>query len=127
MRMLDKLDLSDTQRTSIHQMMHESFEQARPEMQALRQKREALEAATPGSSAYQSAADQLADAEANAARQRVARRAALRTKIYGALTPEQRTRLASLRAERKAKMQKWRSEHPRHHSTARPASATSSG
>jgi len=127
MRMLDELGLSDAQRTSIHQMMQESFGQARPEMQALRQKREALDAATPGSSAYQSAANELADAEANAARQRVARRAALRAKIYGVLTSEQRTQLASLRADRKAKMQQWRSEHPRHPSSDQPAPAASSG
>lgn len=127
MRMLDKLNLSDTQRTNIHQMMHESFEQARPEMQALRQKREALEAATPDSSTYQSAANELADAEANAARQRVARQAALRAKIYGVLTSEQRTQLASLRADRKAKMQQWRSEHPRHSSSDEPAPSASSG
>lgn len=126
MRMLDKLNLSDTQRTSIHQMMRESFEQARPEMRALRQKREALEAATPGSSAYHNAANELADAEAHAARQRVSRRTALRAKIYGVLTSEQRTRLASLRAERKAKMQQWRSEHPRH-SSSEPAPTASSG
>ena len=126
MRMLDKLNLSDTQRTSIHQMMQESFGQARPEMQALRQKRDALEAATPGSSAYQSAANELADAEADAARQRVIRRAALHAKVYGVLTSEQRTQLASLRAERKAKMQQWRSGHPRHRASDEPAPAASS-
>lgn len=127
MHMLGKLDLSDTQRTSIRQMMHDSFEQARPEVQALRQKREALEAATPGSSAYRSATDELASAEANAARQRVVREATLRTRIYGVLTEQQRTQLASLRAERKARMQQWRSGHPRHHSTGAPASAASGG
>jgi Spy/CpxP family protein refolding chaperone len=127
MHMLDKLDLSDTQRTSIHQMMRDSFEQARPEMQALRQKRDAFEAATPGSSAYRSAADELAGAEANVARQRVTREAALRTRIHGVLTAQQRTQLASLRAERKARMQQWRSGHPQHHSTGAPASAASSG
>lgn len=126
MRMLDKLNLSDAQRNSIRQMTRESFEQARPEMQALRQKREALEAATPGSSAYQTATNELATAEANAARERVGREAALRTRIYGVLSPEQRTRLASLRAAREAKMQQWRSEHRRHSSGA-PAPAASSG
>jgi Spy/CpxP family protein refolding chaperone len=127
MHMLGKLDLSDTQRTSIRQMMRNSFEQTRPEMQALRQKREALEAATPGSSEYRSATDELASAEANAARQRVVREATLRTRIYGVLTEQQRTQLASLRAERKARMQQWRSGHPRHHSTGAPASAASGG
>lgn len=124
MRMLDELGLSDAQRTSIQQMMHESFEQARPEMQALRQKRMAWEAATPGSSAYQRAVDDLAAAEANAARQRVVRHAALRTRIYGVLTPQQRTRLASMRAEHETRMQQWRSDHGKH--SPAPASAGSS-
>lgn len=127
MHMLHKLDLSDAQQTSIRQMMHDSFEQARPEMQALRQKRDALDAAMPGSSAYQSATDELASAEANAARQRVVRDAELRTRIYGVLTAQQRTQLASMRTERKARMQQWRSERPRHHSTGAPASAASGG
>lgn len=125
MRMLHKLNLSDTQRTNIRQMVHESFEQARPEMQALRQKREAWEAATPGSSAYRSAAEDLATAEANAARQRVVRRAALRARIYGLLTSRQRNQLANLRAEHQARMQQWRSGHRRHSSGAPAPAATS--
>ncbi len=126
MRMLDKLGLSATQRADIRRMMQESFEQARPEMQVLRQKREAWEAATPGSSAYQRAADELAAAEANAARQRVVRQAALRARIHGVLTAQQRTRLASLRAQHRERMQQWRRGHPRHSSDV-PASADSSG
>lgn len=125
MGVLDKLDLTDTQRDNIRQMMHQSFTQARPEMQALREKREAFAAATPGSSDYQAAANELATAEANAARERITREAALRTKVYGTLTAKQRTELAKLRTEHKARMRQWKSEHM-HRSGMPPAPASSS-
>jgi len=99
MGMLDQLDLTDTQRTSI--------------MQALRQKKLAFESATPGSSAYQTATDDLAQAESNAARARVLRQAELHTKIYNELTPAQRTKLASIRSQREAKIKQWRESHVR--------------
>jgi Spy/CpxP family protein refolding chaperone len=127
MGVLDKLDLTDTQRANIRQMMHHSFEQARPEMQALRKQREAFAATTPGSSDYQSAAGNLATAEANAARERVTREAALRSKIYDTLTVKQRADLAKLRSERKTQMQQWRTQHMHHHSGTAPASASSAG
>jgi Spy/CpxP family protein refolding chaperone len=123
MGILDKLDLTSTQRDNIRQMMHQSFEQARPEMQALRGKRQAFAAATPGSSDYRTATSALAAAEANAARGRVTREAALRTRIYDSLTPAQRTKLAKLRADHRARMQQWKSKHMHHHMA--PASASS--
>jgi protein CpxP len=126
MRELNKLDLTATQRTDIQQMMHQSRTEAQPQMQALMQKRMAFENATPGSAGYQSAADQLAQAEGQAAQERVTRYATLRTKIYNELTPEQRTQLASLRSERQARMQKWHAKRTAD-KTATPASATTAG
>ncbi|HJR14978.1 MAG TPA: Spy/CpxP family protein refolding chaperone [Rhodanobacteraceae bacterium] len=113
--MFDQLDLSATQRTSVQQLFQQNFEQARPEMQALRQKQAAFENATPGSTAYQSAANDLAQAESNAAHARVLRQAELRTKIYNLLTPEQRTQYATLRAQHEAKMKQWRGSHMHMH------------
>lgn len=110
MDMLRKLDLTDTQRTDIKRMMREEHDQAKPEMQALMEKRMAFENATPGTPEYQTAAQQLAQAEAQAAQTRVTRHAAMRTKIYNELTPEQRTKLASLRSEHQSRMQDWRSK-----------------
>ncbi|HEX5954076.1 MAG TPA: Spy/CpxP family protein refolding chaperone [Rhodanobacteraceae bacterium] len=108
MHMFDKLNLSDSQRTSVQQLFQQSFEQARPEMQALQQKQAAFQNATPGSAAYQSAANDLAQAESNAARDRVLRQAELHTKIYNLLTPEQRTQYATLRAQHETGMKRWR-------------------
>lgn len=123
MGVLSQLDLSSTQKTAIKQMMRQSFEQARPEMQSLMQKREAFQSATPGSSAYQSATTALASAESTAASQRVTREAALRTNIYNQLTSAQRTKLASLQAEHRQKMQAWRAK--RMQQRAAPTSSAS--
>lgn len=107
----DQLNLSDAQRAQIKQLTEQNFAQAKPQMQALRQARKAFEAAAPGSADYQTAASNLAEAEADAARTRTANRANLRAQIYQLLTPEQRTQLASLQAERKAQKQQWRESH----------------
>jgi Spy/CpxP family protein refolding chaperone len=123
MKLLDQLNLSDTQRTSVHQLFQQNFEQARPEMQTLRQKRMAFDNATPGSSAYQSAANDLAQAESNAAHAQVLRQAELRTRIYNLLTPEQRTQYATLHAQHQAKMKQWRESHMQKRSGNAPASS----
>lgn len=122
---LSKLDLTATQRTNIQQMMREDHAQSRPEMQALMQKRTAFENATAGSTGYQTAAEQLAQAEGQAAQSRVTRQAAMRTKIYNMLTAQQRTQLATLRSQRQARMQKWRANHAAKNG-ANPAPAAAS-
>jgi Spy/CpxP family protein refolding chaperone len=128
MGMLDQLNLTDAQHTSIRELRQQSFTAARPAMQTLRQQRMAFERATPGSADYQTAANTLAQAEADAAHAQVLREADLRSKIYNVLTPAQRTQLASLKEQRKARMQKWREAHTRHTMTppGAPAPATSS-
>lgn len=123
MSMLDQLNLTDSQRTSVHQLMRQSFQEARPAVQTLRQKRMAFENATPGSAEFQTAANALAQAESSAAHARVLHQAELRTKIYNLLTPAQRTQLASLRAQHEAKMKQWRESHMQRHSTNAPASS----
>lgn len=120
--MYSKLNLSDAQRTQIKQLEKQSFAQAKPQMQSLRQARQAFAAATPGTSAYQTAASNMAEAEADAARSRATRRADTRAQIYQLLTPAQRTQLASMRAERQAKMQQWKAS--RQQNAAPQGSAT---
>jgi Spy/CpxP family protein refolding chaperone len=109
--MYEQLNLSDAQRSQIQQLVKQNFAQAKPQMQALRQARQAFEAAAPGTADYQTAASNLAEAEADAARTRTTNRANLRAQIYELLTPAQRTQLASLQAERKAQRQQWRESH----------------
>lgn len=110
--LFDQLGLTDAQRTSVRQLMQQNFQQARPELQALQQKRVAFDNATPGTSQFQSAANDLAQSESSAAHAQVLRQADLRTKIYNLLTSEQRTKLASLVKQRQQEMQQRRSAAP---------------
>lgn len=102
---LDELDLTDKQKDSVREMVQQSMAQARPEIEALQQKRMRLENATPGTSQYKAAANDLANAESAAVRTQVLRQADLGTRIYGLLTAEQRTKFAQLRAQREQQMQ----------------------
>lgn len=122
-RMYDQLNLSDAQRTQIKQLTQQDFAQAKPQMQALRQARQAFEAATPGTSDYQTAASNLAEAEADAARTRTTNLANLRAQVYQVLTPAQRTQLASLRAQHKAEMKQRRESHMQGGDDAAPDSS----
>lgn len=118
-----KLGLSDAQRAQIKQLTRQDFAQMKPQMQNLRQARQAFESATPGTAAYQTAASNLAEAEADAARSRASNRAALRAQIYQLLTPAQRTQLANIKARHVARIQQWqqfKQEHPLPASPAAP-------
>lgn len=110
--LFDQLGLTDAQRSSVRTLMRQNFQQARPQLQALRQKRVAFENATPGTSQFQGAANDLAQAESGAAHDEVLRQADLRTKIYNLLTAEQRTKLASLVQQRQQEMQQRRAKAP---------------
>ncbi len=115
MHELDKLNLTDAQRDQIKQIAKQNFEQLKPQMDALRQQRQTFESTDPTASGYQTAANNLAQAEADAARARVLQRAAVRAQIYNILTPAQRTQLASLRAQQEARRQQWeqfKAQHP---------------
>lgn len=113
MHMLDQLDLTASQRTNIRKLMQQDRAAAGPERQALMDKRKAFASATPGTNDYNTATSALAKAESQAAEARVTRHANLRAKIYAELTPAQRTKLASLRAQRQQRMQKQRESHPK--------------
>lgn len=108
MAMFDQLNLSDTQRANIRAILKQHHQQARPMEQDLRQKRAAVASATPGTPAYQSAADALAQAEASAKQQRKQGKADLRTQIDAVLTPDQRAQLTSLQAQHRAQMRAQR-------------------
>ncbi|MFC4762686.1 Spy/CpxP family protein refolding chaperone [Dyella koreensis] len=125
---MDKLNLTDAQRTSIKQLVKSSFEQNKSQRQNLRQQREAFEAMTPDQVGYQSAAASLGQAEASALQARIQQRAALRTQIYALLTPAQKTQLASLKAERQARKEQWeqfKAQHPTQSAGTSSSGATS--
>lgn len=110
--LFDRLGLTDAQRSSVRQLIQQSFEQARPEMEALRRKRIAFDNATPGSNQFKAAADDLAETESSAVRAQVLRQADLRTKVYNLLTPEQRAKLTALVSQRERAMQQGSAPAP---------------
>lgn len=105
---LDELDLTPTQQSTIRETMQQNFQQLRPQLQALTQKRQAFETAIPGSAGYQSAVNDYARADADFAKAEILREGAVRSKVYQLLTPAQRTKLASLMAEQRARVAKMR-------------------
>jgi Spy/CpxP family protein refolding chaperone len=118
---LRKLDLSDAQKSSIRTIMKNSFASSKAQRQSLFQQRKAFESLTPDQAGYQTAADSLAQAEADAAKARVEQRASVRAQVYGVLTSAQKMKLASLKAEREQRMQEWKQFRAQHASSASPS------
>lgn len=116
-----KLDLSDAQRASIKQIVHNSFAQNKTQWQALRQQRKAFESMTPDQVGYQATAARLAQAEGDATRVRVQQKANVRAQIYAVLTPAQKAQMATMRAQKQARREQWKqfkAEHPASSQTA---------
>ena len=112
---LGKLNLSDTQKANIKQIMHSSFAQNKSQRQALHQQKQAFEAMSPTDPGYQAAAASLAQAEGAATTARVQQMANVRAQIYAVLTPAQQSQLASMKAQQQARKQQWqafKAQHP---------------
>jgi len=109
---LKELGLTDAQKASIKQIVQAAYQQMKPQMQALRQQHEALETATPGTAAYQTATTSLAQAAATAASAHVQEEATVRAQIYAVLTDAQKTQLAGLIQQREARIAQWQAAHP---------------
>ncbi|WP_329743028.1 Spy/CpxP family protein refolding chaperone [Dyella sp. A6] len=120
---LKKLNLSNSQKTSIRQIIKSSFATGKDQRKALFQQRKAFQSLTPDQSGYQAAADSLAQAEANAARARVEQQASVRAKIYAVLTPAQKMQLASMKAKREQRMQEWKEFRAEHAKDATPGTS----
>ncbi|MGH8192298.1 MAG: Spy/CpxP family protein refolding chaperone [Rhodanobacteraceae bacterium] len=105
---LEELNLTEAQQSTIRETMQRNFQALRPQMQAVTQKREAFANVTPGTSGYQSTVNDLAQAEADLAKSETLRQGAFRAKVYNVLTPAQRTKLKSLLAEQRARVKKMR-------------------
>ncbi len=118
-----KLDLSDAQRASIKQIVHNSFAQSKAQREALHQQREAFRAITPDQVGYQAAAARLAQAEGSATQLRVQQKATVRAQIYAVLTPTQRARMATMRAEKQARREQWKTFKSQHPANAQSASS----
>lgn len=111
----EKLNLTDTQKASVKQIMHDGFSQNKTQREALRQQRDAFHSMTPDQVGYQAAATRMAQAEGDAMQQRVLQRATIEAKIYAVLTPTQKAQLATMKTQREARKAQWKkfkSEQP---------------
>lgn len=109
-RMAGELQLTDDQKQKIKGV----FESARPEMDQVRelgrQNAEKLRATKPGDKNYDSVVAEVARSAGDLATRAVTNGAQLRAQVWAVLTPEQRTRLDALQAERRAKMKERMSQ-----------------
>lgn len=94
LRALRSLDLSEAQRSSVRTAIQASVDAERSQHAAIRALQHTVLVATPDSANYGARVNQLAEAEANAARDRVQRAAALKGELYAMLTAPQKARLA---------------------------------
>ena len=104
---MQKLNLTDAQKASIHDLVKNSFSQNKPQRDALRAQRQAFESMTPDQVGYQAAAAKLAQAEAAATQNRVQQQAQLKAQIYALLTTQQKAQWATLKQEREQRRQQW--------------------
>ena len=111
MHELKELNLTSAQQTSVKAVFKSAHEQLKPQFEAVRTQRQALDAATPGSAAFQTAATSLAQAESTAASARVQEEASVRTQVYNLLTSAQQAQLATLQAQHQAKVAAWQAQH----------------
>ena len=98
------LDLTEAQREQVRQLTEQNREQTRTLLDRLQTaqeaRRKAVEAIPFSEPQIRAAAQALAEVEAELAVQR----ARLQADVYALLTPEQQTRLQTMRAERDARM-----------------------
>ncbi len=113
MHELHELNLSDSQKATIKSMFQVSRAQQKAQFESLIAQHQALETATPGTAAYESATTSLASAAAAMASAHVQAEAALRTQIFGVLSDTQKAQLATLQAQHQAKVAAWMASHGR--------------
>ena len=104
---MQKLNLTDAQKASIHTLVKNSFSQNKTQRDALRAQRQSFESMTPDQAGYQAAAAQLAQAEAAATQTRVQQQAQIKAQIYALLTTQQKAQWAAMKQEREQRRQQW--------------------
>lgn len=112
-RMAAELNLTDSQKQQLRALR----EAERPAMQAaaerFRTNQQKLRGLSPGDPNWDRSVDEAARQAADAASQRVRDGARMRAELWKVLTPEQRTKLASMQAQREQQMQQRRDERRR--------------
>jgi len=110
-RMLETLQLTDEQKSTIDELFTANRENARSLHQRLREQRQLLrntaQAQPFDEATVRFQAQELANLEAEMMVQRIA----VMNQVSSVLTADQKARLQQLREERKARFQEWRERH----------------
>ena len=109
-RMAKKLELTEAQQTelkTLREAQKEQYKALREEMKSLREKMKALDTT---SADYDSQVAAIADEKANFERKRFIQKSAARQSFMNVLTEEQRTKLKTMKEERKSRHGKRDSE-----------------
>lgn len=94
MRALHSLDLSETQRQQIRDLVRAQWQQFKPQMRALREARRRFDHAIPGTGEFSQAQSALAQVAENTVQARLQFEVNLRNQIYALLTDPQKSQLA---------------------------------
>jgi Spy/CpxP family protein refolding chaperone len=102
-RALHQVNLTDSQKSQIHDLLKADHEAMRTQFKSLRDQHFAFDRAVPGSSDFVTAQANLVQAESAAVQTHVQHEADLHTKIYALLTDDQKSKLATALAEIQSK------------------------
>lgn len=94
-RALHEVSLNDTQKSQIHELLKADHEALRDQFRSLRDLHIAFDRAVPGTAEFTTAQSSLLQAETAAVQTHLQHEADLHTRIYGLLTDEQKSQLAT--------------------------------
>ena len=104
LRMADRLDLSDEQKTQIKTILEDSKTRVKPLMEEMRAQHEALAALGTDGRFDAEKVEAAAAAQSAASKQLIVEKEKTKAAVFAVLTPEQRTQAAELKNEFKGRM-----------------------
>jgi Spy/CpxP family protein refolding chaperone len=103
-RMAAELGLTDDQKQRVRALRESAAPGGREVMERMRDSRRKLDGMSPEDPAWSASVDEASRIAAEAATRRVREGARMRAELWKILTPEQRTKLAALEAQREQRM-----------------------
>lgn len=103
--LIHRLDLTDAQRTQIHQIMSQERPAMKPLMEQMRQSRQQMLQLELSGSFDEAQARTLANQQTQTMADMIVQRAKVESQVIGVLTPDQKTKLNQMITERQQRMQ----------------------
>lgn len=96
---MHQLNLTDAQKSQLHEMMHAAHGEMKQQFQSLQDARLAFDRAVPGTADFSMAQQNLLQAETTALQAHMQFEATMHTKAYAVLTDAQKAQLATILAQ----------------------------